>query len=193
MLSIEKRRTLISEMKGDGAASAYRGVIFEADAIDRLVRGGTFLLRKCSSPDDPPIQLSLQKTGARFPMKDLGCLNVHDASGQVVVPDARNFESADAVKFSLTPHKSEVFLFQMTVGKCHPTKYNGVKAIMDKIRNEIGSNHTLSCKLIFVVPSDVETFYRSPQAVINMDGTVRRRQELHLNKDNQYFVAIEYE
>jgi hypothetical protein len=40
---------LISDLKGESAASAYRGVIFEADAIDRLLCGGTFQLRKCTT------------------------------------------------------------------------------------------------------------------------------------------------
>jgi hypothetical protein len=38
-LSIEKRKILISDLKGESAASAYRGVILEADAIDRPICG----------------------------------------------------------------------------------------------------------------------------------------------------------
>jgi hypothetical protein len=56
-LSIQRRKMLISKLKGDSAASAYRGVIFEADAIDRLVYGGTFQLRKCTAAQGTPQEL----------------------------------------------------------------------------------------------------------------------------------------
>ena len=191
-LSIQKRKALISELKEEGAASAYRGVIFEADAIDRLVRGGSFSLHKCSSVDDQSISLTLTNTGSRFPMQGLDSLDVINAVNRIVVPDARNFESADAFRVNLNPPQTEVLLFQMTVGKTHPTKYNGVKQVMDKIREKL-KDETISCKLVFVVPGDVKSCYHSPQAVINKDGTVRKRQERDLNESNQFFVSIEYE
>jgi len=191
-LSIQKRKMLISELKEEGAASAYRGVIFEADAIDRLVRGGSFTLHKCSSVDDQSISLTLMNTGSRLPMQGLDSLDVINAVNRIVVPDARNFESADAFRVNLNPTQTEVLLFQMTVGKSHPTKYNGVKQVMDKIREEL-NDKTISCKLVFVVPGDVKSCYHSPQAVINKDGTVRKRQEHDLNHSNQFFVSIEYE
>ena len=37
LLSIQKRKALISELKEEGAASAYHGVIMAADSIDRFV------------------------------------------------------------------------------------------------------------------------------------------------------------
>ena len=80
----------------------------------------------------------------------------------------------------------------MTVGKTHPTKYNGVKQVMSKIREKL-KDESISCKLVFVVPGDVKSFYHSPQAVINKDGTIRKRQERDLNKSNQFFISIEYE
>ena len=122
-LSIQKRKALISELKEEGAASAYRGVIFEADAIDRLVRGGCFTLYKCSSVDDQSVSLTLTNTGSRFPMQVLDTLDVITAVNRIVVPEARNFESADAFRVDLSPPQREVLLFQMTVGKTHPTKY----------------------------------------------------------------------
>ena len=191
-LSIQKRKALISDLKEEGAASAYRGVIFEADAIDRLVRGGSFSLRKCSSVDDQSISFTLTNTGSRFPMQDLDSLDVINAVNRIVVPDARNFESVDAFRVNLNPPQTEVLLFQMTVGKAHPTKYNGVKQVMDKIREKL-NDKTISCKLVFVVPGDVKSCYHSPQAVINMDGTIRKRQALDLNESNQFFISIEYE
>ena len=63
---------------------------------------------------------------------------------------------------------------------------------MDMIREKL-KDKTISCKLVFVVPGDVKQYYRSPQAVINKDGTVRKRQERDLNESNQFFVSIEYE
>jgi hypothetical protein len=64
-LSIEKRKYLIADLKGESsAASAYRGVIFEADHIDRLVCSGSFQIRKCTT--DPSalqeVTLALPKT-----------------------------------------------------------------------------------------------------------------------------------
>jgi hypothetical protein len=202
LLSLEKRKSLISELQGDGAASAYRGVIFEADAIDRLVRGGTFTLRKCSSTDHHAVQFKVSNTLARFPMKELESLNVEDAIDRIVVPDARNFESVDAFRVSSShifhtdaskvPPQQEALLFQMTVGRSHPTKYNGVKTLMEKIRKE-PAGEDASCAVVFVVPGDVQTFYTSPQAVINKDGTVRKRNERDFNSGNQYYIVIEYE
>ena len=202
LLSLEKRKILISELKGDGAASAYRGVIFEADAIDRLVRGGTFTLFKCSSIDRRAIQFKVNNTHTKFPFKDLDSLKVGDAVGRIVVPDARNFESIDAFRLSSTsvfhtdassvPPRHEALLFQMTVGESHPTKYNGVKTIMEKIRKELNSEDS-SCAVVFVVPDDVQPFYTSPQAVINKDGTVRKRRECDINSDNQYYIVIDYQ
>ena len=84
-----------------------------------------------------------------------------------------------------------VLLFQMTVGNTHPTKYNGVKRVMGKIREEL-PDIDISCKLVFVVPGDVKNCL-SPQAIVNKDGTVRKRQERDLNENNQYFISIEYE
>ena len=191
-MSIEKRKALISELKEEGAASAYRGVIFKADAINRLVRGGHFTLQKCSSLDNQFISLFLKNTGSRFPMQDLGSLNVIDALDQIVVPDARNFELADAFRVDLNPPQTEVLLFQMTVGKTHPIKYNGVKRVMDKIREEL-HDQNITCRFVFVVPGDVKNCCFSPQAVINKDGTVCRRQIRNLDENNQYFVSIEYE
>ena len=190
-LTIQKRKALISELKEEGAASAYRGVIFEADAIDRLVRGGSFTLHKCSNVDDQSISLTLTNTVSRFPMKSLESLDVFNATNRIVVPDARNFESVDAFLVILNPPKKEVLLFQTTVGKSHPTKYDGVKQVMDKIREKL-KDKTISCKLVFVVPDDVKDCYGSPQAVLNKDGTVCKRQERDLNESNQFFVSIEY-
>ena len=82
--------------------AAYRGVIFEADAIDRLVGGGPFTLHKCSNVDQSPIHFNLYNTIERFPLKDLDSLDVQDTVDRIVVPDARNFESADAFRVSLT-------------------------------------------------------------------------------------------
>ena len=192
LLSIQKRRALISELNEEGAASAYRGVIFEADAIDRLVRGGSFSLHKCSSPDDQPISLTLTNTGSRFPMQDLDSLDFTNALNRIVVPDARNFESVDAFRVNWSPPHIEVLLFQMTVGKSHPTKYNGVKKVMKKIRTKL-KDTIVTCKLVFVVPGDVKSFYHSPQAVLNKDGTVCKRQDLDLDESNQFFISIEYE
>ena len=191
-LSIQKRKALISELKEEGAASAYRGVIFEADAIDRLVRGGSFALHKCSSVDDQSISLALTNTGSRFPMQGLDSLDVFNAVDRIVVPDARNFESVDAFRVNLNSPQTEVLLFQMTVGKTHPTKYNGVKRVMDKIREKL-KDKTVPCKVVFVVPGDVKSYYHSPQSVINKDGTVRKRQERDLNESNQFYLSIEYE
>jgi hypothetical protein len=38
-LSLEKRKVLISDLKGESAASAYHAAILEADAINRLICG----------------------------------------------------------------------------------------------------------------------------------------------------------
>jgi len=50
----------------------------------------------------------------------------------------------------------------------------------------------VSCKLVFVVPDDVKAHYSSPQAVLNNDGKVRKKQGGDLDKSNQYFTAIDY-
>ena len=187
---IEKRRSLITELRANSAASAYRGVIFEADAIDRLVRGGSFSLRKCSGVDDQPISLRLKNTSDRLPMRDLDSLDVARAVNRIVVPDARNFESVDAFLINSNPSQTEVLLFQVTVGKSHPTKYNGVRQVMAKIRSKL-KDKTISCKLVFVVPDDVASYYHSPQAVLNKDGTVCKRQGLEVGQSNQFFISIE--
>lgn len=153
LLSLKKRKSLISELKGDGAASAYRGVIFEADAIDRL---------RC---------VEVYFHTSQLPMKELESINVEDAIDRIVVPDARNFESVDAFRVSSSPifhtdaskvpPQQEALLFQMTVGRSHPTKYNSVKTLMEKIRKE-PTGKDESYAIVFVVPGDVQTFYTSP-------------------------------
>ena len=62
---------------------------------------------------------------------------------------------------------------------------------MDKVRKELEKTH-VSCKVVFVVPDDVKTHYRSPQAVLNKDGTTRKKQGSDLTESNQYYTAITY-
>jgi hypothetical protein len=149
-LGTQKRKILISDLRGESAISAYRGVIFEADAIERLGSGRKFTLRKCTADWGPPqeVQLTLINTGARHAMADLDNLSVASVIGLIVVPDARNFESVDAFRVSNAcilqevpatplPVHYETLQFQMTVGKSHPTKLKGVKRGMDKIRMDL--------------------------------------------------------
>ena len=133
-LTIQKRKTLISDLKEESAASAYRRVMFEADAIGRLVRGGPIKLYQCCTGDVEPIPLTLKNTGSLFPMQDLDSLSVTDAVNQIVVPDARNFELVDAFQIDSSSPQKEMLLFQMTVEQTYLTKYNGVTQIMDKIQ-----------------------------------------------------------
>ena len=78
----------------------------------------------------------------------------------------------------------------MTVGTSHPTKYNGIRAVMERIRGDLDGE--ISSAVVFVVPDDIQACYRSPQAVINKDGSVRRRIESDFNNDNQYYLVFDY-
>ena len=200
-LSLEKRKTLISSLKGEGAASAYRGVIFEADAIDRLVCGETFTLRKCTEDGTlEEVPFTLANTAERYPMRELDDLSVQDAIDRIVVPDARNFESVDAFRVGSAPILQEsisdsaayeTLQFQMTVGETHPTKLKGVKDVMKKVRNDLPYS-VVSCAVVFVVPSDVQAHYMRPQAVLKNDGEVRRQRDSDFSADNQYCLVINY-
>lgn len=201
-LSIQKRKMLMSELKGESAASAYRGVIFEADAIDRLVCGGTFTLRKCTTGEQQQVQLTLPNTRARYAMANLDSLDVGTAVGRIVVPNARNFESVDAFRVSsasilqqgrsLSPKAHyETMQFQMTVRESHPTKLKGVKDVMEMLRNNL-QNGDVTCAVVFVVPDDVQTFYEKPQSVLKNDGSVRVRRDCDFSDDNQYCLVIDY-
>jgi len=149
-LSIHKRTVLISELKEESAASAYRGALFEADVIDRLVCGGIFQIVKCGSEEEgarQEISVELSGTKRRYPMVSLDSLDVSEALDRIVVPDARNFESVDAFRVSSTPVFSansgncspqyEIVGYQMTVGKSHPIKYRGVHEIVEKVKGSV--------------------------------------------------------
>ena len=83
-----------------------------------------------------------------------------------------------------------MLLFQISVGKKHPAKYNDVRAIMETIRG--GIDEETSCAVVFVVPDDVQTCNKSPQAVINKDGTIRKKKERDFNADNQHYMVFNY-
>lgn len=203
-LSIQKRKMLISELKGESAASAYRGVIFEADAIDRLVCGGTFQLRKCTAAQGTPqeVPLTLSNTQKRYAIPDLDNLGVLTAIDHIVVPDARNFESVDAFCVSSSPifqrdpgnaptAHYETLQFQMTVGKSHPTKFKGVKQVLEKVRKDL-PNTKVTCAVVYVVPDDVQALYEAPQSVLKNDGKVRVHRDDDFSDRNQYRLVIDY-
>jgi hypothetical protein len=209
-LSIQKRKMLISELKGESAASAYRGVIFEADAIDLLVCGGTFKLRKCMTEQGTPqeVSLVLSNTRKRYAMADLGSLDVSAALDRIIVPDARNFESTDAFCVSSAPlfpaddvtedsdpegtKHYETLQFQVTVGENHPTKLEGVKKVIPTVREGLPDETEVTCAFIFVVPDDVEDSYLSSQSVLKNDGKVRVKKDGDFNDRNQYRLVIKY-
>ena len=88
-----------------------------------------------------------------------------------------------------TPY--EALLFKMTVGKSHPTKLNGVKKVMEKVRKDLHSDD-IKCAVVFVVPDDVRAFCEKPQAVTKNDGSVRLQHDKDFNHDNQYCLVIDY-
>jgi hypothetical protein len=205
-LSIHKRKVLISELKEESAASAYRGALFEADVIDRLVCGGTFRVVKCGSEDEgarQEISVELSGTERRYPMVSLDSLNVLEALDRITVPDARNFESVDAFRVSSTPVFSatsgncspqyEIVGYQMTVGKSHPIKYMGVQDIVEKVKGSVPPNAVVSRVVVFVVPDDVQAEYSAPQRILKIDGSVRKtRLDAALSDRNQYRLVINY-
>jgi len=203
-LSLQKRKLLISDLKFESAASAYRGVIFEADAIDRLVCGGTFKLRRCMADGGTPqeVELTLPITRKRYAMAGLDKLSVESVIGQIIVPDAENFESGDAFRVSSPPILQqtpatppavhyETLHFQMTVGESHPTKLTGVKKIMEKIRKDL-PNADVTCAVVFVVPDDMQAFSETPQSVLKNDRSVRVQRDGDFSSDNQYCLVIDY-
>jgi len=203
-LSLQKRKLLISDLKFESAASAYRGVIFEADAIDRLVCGGTYKLRKCMADGGTPqeVELTLPNTRKRYAMAGLDKLSVESVIGQIIVPDAKNFESVDAFRVGSPPILQqapatppavhyETLQFQMTVGESHPTKFMGIKKIMEKIRKDL-PNADVTCAVVFVVPDDMQAFYETPQSVLKNDRSVRVQCDGDFSSDNQYCLVIDY-
>jgi hypothetical protein len=208
-LTTEKRKMIISDLKGESAASAYRGAIFEAEAIDRLVSGGTFQLRKCMAAQGtlqeevPLTLLTLPNTDQRHAMPNLEELSVLAAIDHIVVPDTRNFESVDAFRVSSSPifqgdqgnastTHYETLQFQMTVGKSHPTKLKGVKDVMKKVRKDLPNTADVTCAVVYVVPDDVQNFYKKPQTVLRNDRRVRVQADGDLiSDDNQYCLVID--
>ena len=198
---------LISDLKGDSAASAYRGAIFEADAIHHLSCGGTFQLQKCTTAQDTPevVSLSLLNTRERYLMPDLESLNVLDALNRIIVPDARNFESVVAFCVSTTPFFTSdsggtrtdspcypVLGFQMTVGKSHPTKLKGVTQVVEKVKSSLPTDSNVTFAAVFVVPDDVQTSYLVPQSILKNDGTVLVQRDPVFSDRNQYRLVINY-
>eukprot|EP00978_Attheya_sp_CCMP212_P015239 scaffold39247_cov59-Attheya_sp.AAC.1 len=208
-LSIHTRKVLISELKEESAASAYRGALFEADVIDRLVCGSIFQVVKCSSEEEgarQEISMELSDTKRRNPMvmHSLDSLDVLEVLDRIVVPDARNFESVDAFRVSSTPVFSansssncspqyEIVGYQMTVDKNHPIKYRCVQEIVEKVKGSVPPNAVVLCVVVFVVPDDVQTEYSAPQKNLKIDGSVRKtRGDATLSDHNQYRLVINY-
>jgi hypothetical protein len=94
-------------------------------------------------------------------MADLESLIVSDALDRIIVPDARNFESVDAFRASSTPVfpsdstgtstdslYCEAVLFQMTVGKSHPTKLKGVKKVVEKFKKCVPADAVVTCAVV---------------------------------------------
>lgn len=206
-LSLQKRKTLISDLKTDSAASAYRGVIFEAYAIDRLVCGGKFQLRKCTTDrnEAQEVIMTLPNTSQQYAMADLQSLDVSDALNRIIVPDARNFESTDAFcvvsQQTATPASEDIDLgdkryetlqFQMTVGESHPTKLKGVKDVFQKVKEGLHEESEVKCSFVYVVPNDVQECYLAPQSVLTVDGKVRVNRDPVFSDLNQYRLVINY-
>jgi hypothetical protein len=204
-------------LKTDSAASVYRGVIFEADAIDRQLCGGNFQLRKCTN--DPStaqeVTLTLQNTSQRYTMADLHSLDISEALNRIIVPDASKFESTDAFHVSAAPRfpaddasedndpegndsednttdHYETLQFQMTVGKSHPTKLKGAMDVVQKAKNDLPAHSKVTCAFGYVVPDDGQESYLKPQYVLKVDGKVRVNRDSVFSDRNQYRLVIEY-
>jgi hypothetical protein len=202
-LSLDKRKSLISDLKGEwSAASAYRGAIFEAYAIDRLICGGNFQLRKCTTNPSTPqeVTLTLPNTSRRYTMAGLHNLGVLGALDQIIVPDARNFESTDAFCVSYTSRFPDdnyddsedndhyvTLQFQMTVGESHPTKLNGIKKIFQTVKDGLPADSEVTSAFIYVVPDDGRDSYLAPQSVPTVDGS-----PAVFSDRNQYRLVIDY-
>jgi hypothetical protein len=90
-----------------------------------------------------------------------------------LIPDARNFESVDAFRVSPSPifqrdpgnaptAPYETLQFQMTVGESQPTKLKDVKNVLEQVRKDL-PNTDVTCAVVYVVPDDVQKFYKKPQ------------------------------
>jgi len=131
----------------------------------------------------------IPNTQARYAIADLDNLSVHSAIDKIVVPEARNFESADAFRVSstcilqqapVTPPAVhyETLEFQMTVGESHQTKLNGVTTVVEKVMKDLlNTDVTYVFVVVVVVPDDVKHFYKTPHR--------------DFNDDNQYWLVID--
>lgn len=82
-----------------------------------------------------------------------------------LIPSARNFESVDLIST-----RSPYSLFQMTIADTHSIKSNGLKVILEHLKDAYNWKETDRIRLYIVVPDDVfDTFQKLPKIISSVD------------------------
>ena len=128
----------VNNVIGIPSLGTARGDLFEILAHQKLVKGGTFTIRKLDSGQTLSIRLDQKETVEIRKVKDI---SAHREQSCYLKPVGKNFVAVDAI---IPPAMG----FQMTVNVDHPVKIDGLKNILT----------ALSCnefQLYFVVPKDI--------------------------------------
>ncbi|RPB19526.1 hypothetical protein L211DRAFT_631010 [Terfezia boudieri ATCC MYA-4762] len=151
-----------------------RGFIFEAVAHRILRRGGVFEIRRLGHPIKEKLPLPATT------------LQIFRTIGEIKPafycrPHSKTFESIDALHIG---HGDYDELFQMTVGKQHGIKVNGLENIKAKLTKKV--------RLYFVIPNDAYPNFINSQNYLNLQGQKHQKIPKWINDMEQWALRLDY-
>ena len=173
-------------LRGDtpSEAASLRGWILERIVHDNFPKGGTFHVRKLSDNKEEKREFPQMSCTIFDKLENVDLPNL--PSLVYLRPKSRILEAADA----FCPPNS---VFQITVGKSHPIKVNGLKKILEELRKHKDWTRHTRINFYFVVPPDVyKCFNREQQYHTAKDAEITDSTRRQFVKVDQYVLNFEF-
>ncbi|RPB19041.1 hypothetical protein L211DRAFT_668245 [Terfezia boudieri ATCC MYA-4762] len=166
----------ILDTEEDSVYASTRGYIFEAIAHWILARGGKFQVRRLGDLTEETIALPKLVQQSFYSVDEI-------KPGFYSRPRSRTFETIDSLCiYRVAEHDS---LFQITVGRQHSIKVNGLENLSGKLMGKV--------RFYFVVPGDVYPRFINPQNYLNSAGQKHQRIPRWITeKVEQWVLKLDY-
>ncbi|KAE8996379.1 hypothetical protein PR003_g18369 [Phytophthora rubi] len=160
----EKRRGLISALRGISERAAFRGYLFEIEAHEVLVRGGTIDVSRLTVDgigQHRTFKCKKSEGFYFFQPTELSKATLKQ-SGPYHIPGVSDRETVDSfyypcVEKHLLVTKNRILLFQMTVASRHPPSGKGIVTVLQSIGLlDTAIARPRAVVLVFVVPRSKE-------------------------------------
>eukprot|EP01105_Mastigella_eilhardi_P006405 TRINITY_DN179_c0_g1_i12.p1 TRINITY_DN179_c0_g1~~TRINITY_DN179_c0_g1_i12.p1 ORF type:complete len:735 (-),score=124.72 TRINITY_DN179_c0_g1_i12:1671-3578(-) len=154
----EEHAQLLSFLRGsagNSSVAAIRGDLFEAEAHQRLCRGGKFVMRRVGTQTTEEVTLPKVATHVFEDLKN--------ATVDADVYQKPTFRSLCAVD-SFMVHNSRLLMFQMTVASEHSLKQKGLDAVVAQAKERFFKGKKVPATVYIVVPPDRFSSFTSVRA-----------------------------